>query len=213
MKHSFILIGTLFLANTALAETQLDVDEHIKVTAINGQEIKHGALQPLKRHFNLQAGKHVITARYDRLFDLTRGDHDYLKSNNITVTVNLEDNQSYQLVMPNQPSHYTAAKEYAKAPSLAVMHNGQIIAEETTTAENSSIFANIGTTLGSMFQRGDSAVVANQKAIAALNTQPQDATTTPKTEQVDRQTLDGFMQIWLDASEEEREKIRQWIQK
>ncbi|RKW43941.1 MAG: DUF2057 domain-containing protein, partial [Moraxella sp.] len=26
-------------------------------------------------------------------------------------------------------------------------------------------------------------------------------------------TLDSFMQLWLNASEEEREKIRQWIAK
>lgn len=64
-KLSLMLIIALF--TPAFANVHLTVDEHIKVTAINGQEIKHGALQPLKREFILDAGRHVITAHYDRL--------------------------------------------------------------------------------------------------------------------------------------------------
>lgn len=198
-----VLATALFAATHTHAEVRLLVDDNIKVTAINGQEIFHGALQPLKREFTLQSGNHVITARYDRLFDLTRGNHDYLKSGNVTVTAHLKNNQTYQLTMPNQPNTYNAAKEYAKAPTLAVSHNGQIIAQESIVEDRSGALTGIAQGISGMFGRGN-AITSNQKAIAALN-----QNNTP----VAKDNLDGFMQLWLNSSEEEREKIRQWIGK
>ncbi|OOR87748.1 hypothetical protein B0181_09845 [Moraxella caviae] len=210
-----LLIAAALTGTSALADVTLLVDDNIKVTAINGQEIRHGALQPLQQKFTLTAGNHAITARYDRLFDLTRGDHDYLKSGNVTVTATLADNQTYQLVMPNQPNTYSAAKEYAKAPTLAIAQNGQILASESTVANNSGFLGSIGQSIGAMFGR-DNAVHANQKAIAALNQAPAATTTTQTAAPVpaaQKDSLDGFMQLWLNASPEEREKIRQWVQK
>lgn len=210
MKKTLALTLLTIISTTAFAEVTLKVDENIKVTAINGQEIRHNLLQPLKRDFTLQAGRHVITARYDRLFDLTSGSHDYLKSGNITVTADLADNQSYQLVMPNQPNNYHSAKEYAKSPSLAITHNGNIIAQENTSEQREGILSG----LGGLFNR-DKGVTANQKAISALN-QAQPTTTVVTQPQVAKQpkdNLDGFMQLWLNSSEEEREKIRQWVEK
>lgn len=90
---ALLALSVVYTSN-AFAQAKLLVDNYIKVTAINGKEVRHNALQPLKREFNLEAGRHVITARYDRLFDLTRGDHDYLKSANVTVTADLTDNQT-----------------------------------------------------------------------------------------------------------------------
>lgn len=46
------------------------VDDNIKVTAINGQEIKQSVFQPSTKTFTLQPGQHVITAKYDRLYNL-----------------------------------------------------------------------------------------------------------------------------------------------
>ena len=210
------IIASLALsAAYAHAEVRLLVDDNIKVTAINGQEVRHGALQPLQREFKLEAGRHVVTARYDRIFDLTRGDHDYLKSGNITVTADLQDNQTYQLVMPNQPNNYNAAKEYVKSPTLAVAQNGQVIAQESIVEDRTGVLSSITQSIGGMFGR-DSAVTSNQRAIAALNQAPTTAVAAPSTSTqapVARDNLDGFMQLWLNSSEEEREKIRQWIGK
>lgn len=204
LSHVLCSLAVLYTSQ-AFAQVKLMVDDNIKVTAINGQEIKHGALQPLKREFVLEAGRHIITARYDRIFDLPHGNHDYLKSGNITITIDLSDNQDYKLVMPNQPNTYKTAKEYAKAPSLAVVSQGQIIAQTNNAEERQGILSSFGG-IGGIFKRND-AVYANQKAIASLNQQsPQPAIT-------NQNNLDGFMQIWLNASEEEREKIRQWVQK
>ncbi|AWY20365.1 DUF2057 domain-containing protein [Moraxella bovis] len=209
MKKLSLLLA-LALATPAFAEVRLNVDEHIKVTAINGQEIKHGALQPLKREFTLDAGRHVITARYDRLFDLPRGEHDYLKSGNVTITADLADNQTYQLVMPNQPSNYRDAKEYAKAPTLAISQNGKVLASEQTVESRTGILSTLGDSIGGLFGRDD-ATRANQKAIAALNQTPTQPTA--PTMVAPKDNLDGFMQLWLNATPEEREKIRQWVEK
>ncbi len=210
------IIASLALsAAYAHAEVRLLVDDNIKVTAINGQEVRHGALQPLQREFKLEAGRHVVTARYDRIFDLTRGDHDYLKSGNITVTADLQDNQTYQLVMPNQPNNYNAAKEYVKSPTLAVAQNGQVIAQESIVEDRTGVLSSITQSIGGMFGR-DNAVTSNQRTIAALNQAPTTAVTAssaPTQAPIARDNLDGFMQLWLNSSEEEREKIRQWIGK
>lgn len=214
-----LLALSVVYAGNAFAEAKLLVENYVKVTAINGKEVRHNALQPLKREFNLEAGRHVITARYDRLFDLTRGDHDYLKSANITVTADLADNQTYQLTMPNQPTHYQDAKEYIKSPTLAVSQNGQIIAQESVTVQREGILSS----LGNMFGRND-AINANQQAIASLNQNQTPTINAPTTTagagvssstsaQANKDNLDGFMQLWLNSSEEEREKIRQWVEK
>ncbi|OBX49079.1 DUF2057 family protein [Moraxella nonliquefaciens] len=207
-KLSLMLIIALF--TPAFANIHLTVDEHIKVTAINGQEIKHGALQPLKREFILDAGRHVITAHYDRLFDLTRGEHDYLKSTNLTITADLEDNQTYQLVMPNQPNNYRAAKEYAKNPTLAISQNGKLLAFEQTSEGHSGVLSALGGSIGRLFGRHDG-ISANQRVIISQNPSPSQPAT--KTMVTPKDNLDGFMQLWLDASPEEREKIRQWIER
>lgn len=210
------IIASLALsAAYAHAEVRLLVDDNIKVTAINGQEVRHGALQPLQKEFKLEAGRHVVTARYDRIFDLTRGDHDYLKSGNITVTADLQDNQTYQLVMPNQPNNYNAAKEYVKSPTLAVAQNGQVIAQESIVEDRTGVLSSITQSIGGMFGR-DNAVTSNQRTIAALNQAPTTAvaaSSAPTQAPIARDNLDGFMQLWLNSSEEEREKIRQWIGK
>lgn len=200
-------LGIALASNIAIAKVELQVDDNIKVTAINGQEIRHGLLQPLQKTFNLEAGRHVITARYDRLFDISNSDHDYLKSDNITISADLADNQQYQLIMPNQPNNYNAAKEYAKAPTLAIAHNGNIIAQESTAQSRTGLLSGLTGAIGNMFGRDNQAVNSNQQAIAAINQPPKTTNTANK------DNLDGFMQLWLNASEEEREKIRQWIQK
>lgn len=212
-KVSLGLLASALLSTAAAAQVQLNVDDNIKVTVINGQAIHHGLLQPLQQNFTLEAGRHVITARYDRLFKLGRDDHDYLKSGDVTITANLADNQTYRLIMPNQPKDYHAAKDYIKTPSLAITQHGAIIAQEDTTqTKRSGLFSGITSTINNLFGRTNSATTANQEAIAAISTHN---TTTPTDDHAVRadDNLDGFMQIWLNASDEEREKIRQWIEK
>lgn len=207
-----MLACAVLLTSHAYAASTLTIGEDIKVTAINGQAISQGVFQPHKRQFELDAGRHVITARYDRLFEINRKDHDYLKSSDITLTIELQDNQSYQLVLDNTPQTYEAAKDYAKAPTLHLMQGKVLVAKQTGGQYQSSVLGS----LGNLFSK--ESVANNQQAIASLNTQTTNTQTTtqaptapaPKS---NTSTLDKFMELWLTASEEEREKIRQWIEK
>lgn len=208
--QKLVVILLTSISISSMAQVTLNVGENTIVTAINGQEVKNSLFAKPKRVFQLEAGKHVITAKYERLYDLRGDNHDVLRSNNISLPVELSDNQNYELVMANQPEYYPEAKEYAKQPTLAIRQNGQVLAsQQTTDSDNKGIFSGIGNALGGMFG-GNKAVQANQQTITALGTS---LPATQALSQKSDNTLDQFMQLWLTASPEEREKIRQWIQK
>ncbi|WLP93826.1 DUF2057 family protein [Psychrobacter sp. M13] len=220
------------------AEVTLLVDDNIKVTAINGQELKQSIFQPLTKQFTLQPGQHVLTAKYDRLYNLPRDEHDYLRSGNISVAADLTDNQTYRLTMPGQPEDYDAAKEYAQQPTLAVQQNNTVIASQQSVAGNDgSIFSGLGKAIGGVFGGSGDAQLQNQQAIAALgqptansqaiaqvNARPAVVTSnaysaipvknvSQATATQSTATLDQFMQLWLQATPAEREKMRQWAEK
>ncbi|MBB3107228.1 hypothetical protein FHS24_001745 [Psychrobacter luti] len=225
-----LTMGTLLITAGSVsmlshAAVTLLVDDHIKVTAINGQEIQQSAFQPLMKSFTLEPGQHAITAKYDRLYNLTRDEHDYLRSGNVSVTAELMDNQTYRLTMPNQPEKYVVAKEYAKRPTLAVQQNNTVVASQQGVAGNEGgVLSGLGKALGGVFGGADDAELQNKRAIAALDTPAVSTQSNVNTGTVttvkqttsaasSTNTLDQFMQIWLQATPAEREKMRQWIQK
>ena len=207
--------ASMLASISAQAAVTLLVDDHIKVTAVNGQEIKQGLFQPLTKELTLEPGRHVITAKYDRLYDLPRDNHDYLRSGNISVAAQLEDNQTYRLTMPGQPEEYKQAKDYAEHPTLAIEQNNQIIAQqESINNERGGLFSGVTQAIGGIFGGGN-AQASNQQAISALEQPTGNASTAAQSSQnnaANASTLDKFMQLWLQATPAEREKIRQWIQ-
>lgn len=206
--QKLVVVALASVSVSSMAQVTLNVGDNTIVTAINGQEVKNSLFAEPKRVFKLEAGKHVITAKYQRLYELRGDNHDVLRSSNISLPVELADNQSYELVMANQPEYYEQAKEYAKQPTLAIRQNGNILASQSATdANNNGIFSGLSSALGGVFG-GNKAVQANQQTISALG----GATVATPNVQSDN-TLDQFMQIWLKANADEREKIRQWIQK
>lgn len=224
LSISTLLLSAGSVSMLSHAAVTLLVDDNIKVTAINGQELKQSVFQSATKEFTLQPGQHVITAKYDRLYNLARDEHDYLRSGNISVAADMADNQTYRLTMPNQPEDYAAAKKYAERPTLAVQQNNTVIAsQESVGGNDSGIFSGLGKALGGVFGGGGDAEIQNQKAIAALG-QPATnqsainngtATSIKQTTSVSASanTLDQFMQLWLNATPTEREKMRQWMQK
>lgn len=223
LTTSALLIGAGSVSMLSHAAVTLLVDDHIKVTAINGQEVQQSAFQPLTKKFTLQPGTHAITAKYDRLYNLRRDEHDYLRSGNVSVTAQLADNQTYRLTMPNQPEAYEAAREYAKRPTLAVEQNNTVIASQQSLGnQQGGLLSGLGKAIGGVFGGAGDAERQNQRAIAALEqpeTQPAQSSVNTGTAQPvpaavqTGNTLDSFMQLWLQATPAEREKIRQWIQK
>ena len=211
MSVAAVLLSGASVSALSHADATLFVDDHIKVTAINGQELKQSIFQSSPKKFNLKPGQHVVTAKYDRLYNLGHDDHDYLRSGNISVAAELMDNQTYRLTMPNQPEAYEAAKEYAEQPTLAVQQGNTIIASQQSTKSDGGLFSGLGKALGGVFNGGGDAEAQNQSVIASLEsngTQPIAPLAAAKT----TNTLDSFMQLWLQATPAEREKMRQWIE-
>ncbi|MDN5619216.1 MAG: DUF2057 domain-containing protein [Psychrobacter sp.] len=221
-----LTVGMLFVGATSVsmmsqAAVTLLVDDHIKVTAINGQELQQSLFQPLTKEFTLEPGQHAITAKYDRLYKLSHDEHDYLRSGNVSVVANLADNQTYRLTMPNQPEDYQAAKDYAEQPTLAIQQNNTVIASQQGMAGNQGgLLSGIGKALGGVFSGSGDAEMQNQRAIASLDQPATPVNTSTGTTNIKQttsvkaptNTLDAFMQIWLQATPAEREKMRQWIQ-
>ena len=165
-----LTVGSLLVAAGSVsmlthAAVTLLVDDHIKVTAINGQEIQQSPFQPLKKSFTLEPGQHAITAKYDRLYNLRRDEHDYLRSGNVSVTAELKDNQTYRLTMPNQPEKYEAAREYAKRPTLAVQQNNTILASQQALEDGQGgLLSGLGKTLGGVFGGADAVSYTHLRA-------------------------------------------------
>lgn len=213
-----IVAGILSTTQT-FAQVTLNVADNTVVTAINGQEVKNGLFSNPQKTFKLSPGKHVITAKYNRLYELRGDNHDVLRSSNISVPVELADNQTYVLDMLGQPQDYNAAKEYVKQPTLAVLQGKQVIASQQANASNNGgIFSGLSTALGGVFGGNSKALEANQQTINALGTASSTSvaginqSTNPTATLSTANTLDQFMQLWLNATPAERDKIRQWVQ-
>lgn len=205
MKLFSKLTATLLIASFAqltYADTTIIADDHIKITAINGQTVNQGLFRSPTQSFTVGAGQAVISARYDRLFELNRNNHDVVKSAEITLIANLADNQTYRLTIPNLPQSYAAIKDFVKSPTLALMNGDTIIAQESRT-QSKPLFGNLGGLFGKNSRNEHNQVIASLP-----NTQ---VTPTTIASQNTNDTLDNFMRLWLNADKTEREKIRNWV--
>ena len=90
MKSQFIglaMVGLMGLSTSALAQVTLNIGDNTVVTAINGQEVQNDLFSKPASRYTLEPGKHVITAKYTRLYELNGDNHDVLRSNNVSIPV------------------------------------------------------------------------------------------------------------------------------
>lgn len=208
-KKTLLLISLVMYGITAHAESILLVGKHTVVTNIDGQRIKSGFFSTPPKKFNLPAGKHQITAKYDRLFDLNSDEHDILRSVEITLPVTLLDKQSYTLDMINQPNQYQDAKKYVTKPTLGLMLNGQVITQKTAIKGSHRKKPTIVNRTNHVTQPKIQPAQTSQPAQISDNSQ----TSNPQTSNPQKSdVLDNFMQLWLKATTAERQKIRNWVQ-
>lgn len=203
------ICGFILFSPTVQAAVTLQVDDHIKVTAIDGETVNTGMFKRIKKSFTLPAGTHSITAKYDRLYDLRHDEHDYLRSHELTISNNFTDNTTYQLVMPNQPDDYRSAKKYVQSPSLAIMLGNTVVVQTKQSAHGNDGF------LTNLFgvNTGKGKQTSEQTTNQAKQMAPQQtaSSTTDATLPTSPSRLDQFMQLWLQATSEERDKIRSWV--
>lgn len=205
---ALVFTGQVYAASTLL------VGEHTLVTKIDGQEIQTGFFSDGAKKFSLPAGRHNITAKYKRLFDISRDDHDILRSVDLTLPVTLADGQTYTLDMINQPNKYAQAVDYAEKPTLALLHQGKVVVQQTaiTGSSGGGLFGGIGKLFSG--NTGSQGVVTVNTTAASTNAAPMPNTVvqTPVQQPAPKKAvLDSFMQIWLQATPAERAKIKNWV--
>lgn len=194
-----VLFGLCSLS--ALAESVLSIGDNVVVTKIDGQSISNGLLSNPVRQFKLPAGNHTITAKYQRLYDLTADDHDIVRSPELTLSAVMQDGQRYRIVMANQPEDYDSAVAYAQKPTLSLLQGNTVVTDKT------AITGSTGGLLGGIGQiftgsgKGD-AVTVNTTAKQPVQ---------PVTNKASSSTLDQFMRVWLNATPAERIKIKNWV--
>lgn len=185
----YALIALSLMTSSAIAQVQLFVEPHIKVIAINGDTVRQGAFAPPRREFNLPAGPVAITARYDQMFELSGDNHDYVRSKNISIKATLQEEGRYTLSTAENPKSHQAAKQYAKNPTLVIKKEGQTVATVSNADNSLSLAENFGALFG--YEK-------DKKQVQHSTSNQLDV-------------LDQFIQLWLVASDEERQKIRQWL--
>lgn len=220
MRVLFLAAG-LLVSGVSFAQSILVVEDHVVVTEIDGQKISSGFFSAPSKRFELPAGQHAVTAMYKRLYDLNADNHDVLRSAELTVTSNFQDGQTYGLKMASQPSSYDDAKEYAKKPTLQLVHGSQVLASKTAiTGTSTGLLGGVAKSIGGLFDgNGDNTVVIDTTPAAGVSSAPSNAQTVAQQRPAAAvratsnsvSTLDRFMQVWLQATPAEREKIRHWV--
>lgn len=196
-----VMVGASLLLGSAMsyAESTLLVGEHVVVTNIDGQKISSGLLSPTRK-FVLPAGEHRISAKYKRLYELSSDEHDVLRSASITVTGAMKDGEVYQLDMVNQPEDYDTAIKYAEKPTLSLTHKGQTVAQKSAISGS-----------GGGFLSGLAGIVSGKREVSVNTVANPQAAAPSVVHHANTTVLDKFMQLWLQASPSERQKIKSWV--
>lgn len=209
-----LAMACMTVTGTALADAVLLVGENVIVTKIDDQKISNGFLSNPIRKFQLPAGQHKITAKYERLYDLTSDDHDIVRSTELTVLAQMQDSQSYKLVMSNQPDAYEKAVSYAEKPTMSLLNGGNVVASKTAITGSTGFLGGVTGSIGQIFtgkeRQGDTVVINTNRTDTKHGVHS--TTDGSRVSQQNKSTLDQFMRVWLNATPDERVKIKNWVE-
>ena len=206
----------LIMSGTAFSAVTLTVPENIKVEGLNGETVKNKLLGG-NNTYKLNAGEHVLSVRYVGFFEEYTGigSHDIVRSSVVNLqTPNLNDNETYRLALVNEPKDHDQAKKFAQQPVFAIYNqNNQIISQQTAIKDTSKgLFTDALSTKGVDLTATpavkSNVVVQNEPQVtqkAALNANA--AVSEAKPKQLDQQLI----QLWQQASKEERQKFMNWL--
>jgi len=167
----------------AWADATITVPENVIVLGVDGQETGNtGLFAQRKTVYHLAPGEHAITARYDRVFSLSTGDDDIVRSSGVTIRAVFADQTNYKLDWKNAPDDHEAAVEYAHRPILMVTDEGgkPLAAQQGLPQHSTSLLGSVmqGITLGD--NNGT--------------------------------TLDRLQSLWGQATTDQRQRFLSWIQ-
>lgn len=141
-------ILTFSLCAPAVAAVQLVAAPDVRITAINGKAVNNHLFTKEQHEFTLPAGQTTITVRYDRLFEQRGGDHEYIKSRDITLAADLVDNARYQLTATQSPKSLDTARQFAKSPQFSVIaQNARAVPVQVVAQTDNNPLALIGNLL------------------------------------------------------------------
>ena len=183
-------MGLHTLTFAADASGTLQAPEILQIMTIDGEEPPGSFLGSRNLSRPLPAGEHVLSVRYNQLFNLGADDHDILKSPPVAFRFTVEPGKTYQLQV-NPPKHYEDAKIFAKNPQI------RLITVETGKSQDGIIIKSLGQaslvdTIGKAFQ---SATGEGNEASTATTTT----------------NLLQLQQSWRSASPAERQAFAAWL--
>ncbi|PTQ89299.1 DUF2057 domain-containing protein [Agitococcus lubricus] len=170
------------------SKATLDVPDMIQVLSIDGQE-QSSFFGTRAMKLSLDAGEHVISVRYNQLFQLGSDDHDIVKSKPMVLRFTAQANGQYQLIT-TPPKRYDAAKEFAKQPDI------KLIDKVSGTSQHAILIKSYAEA---------SLVDSIGKAFQGENDSP---TTSASNSSANLQLLQD---IWQRASAAERQAFAAWL--
>lgn len=182
------LLGLPPVTIAADATGTLQAPEIVQIMSIDGEEPPGSFLGSRNLNRPLPAGEHVLSVRYNQLFNLGPDDHDILKSPPVAFRFTVEPGKTYQLQV-NPPKRYEDARLFAKNPLI------RLVTVETGKSQEGIIIKSLGQaslvdTIGKAFQSatGDDAAPPTTTA-----------------------NLLQLQQLWLSASPAERQAFAAWL--
>lgn len=184
------LLGLPGHAFSAEASGTLQAPEIIQIMTIDGEEPPGSFLGSRNLSRPLAAGEHVLSVRYNQLFNLGADDHDILKSPPVAFRFVVEPGKTYQIQV-NPPKHYEDAKNFARNPQI------RLVTVETGKSQDGVIIKSLGQaslvdTIGKAFQSATSGGDDAQTPTTTTN-------------------LLQLQQLWLSASPAERQAFAAWL--
>lgn len=178
----------LLLAMPAWAGVQLEVDERIRVLAIDDRPQSVGLFRPSHPVIELGEGTHTVQLRYEELFDRGADDHEVIRSSPSTLTLpaNLASGR-YRLTLDAAPQSLQQAQTYRKAPRF-VLRQGQ----QTLLQLQGENLPEMG-----LVDR------INQKLSGAINSED-------RTARAEDSRMELFQQLWNSATPAERHSMLEW---
>lgn len=205
--------------HTAFAAVTLTTPEEVVIVALDDQEVRSGLLRNAKSNYQLDAGNHSISVKYEQIFYHPSGEHDVLRSNVVTLNnVTLQDGMQYRLGLVNEPKNFEQGEKFAQQPTIGLFNSqGQLVAQQTgVNSQPKSWFGS--RLLGSRYDLRQPSTRTSSKDTQAVqdsilttdhNTTSvsTNQTTSVSTNAVDQQLIE----LWKKASPQERQKFTAWL--
>lgn len=194
MRVNMIAASLAFCCSMpVVAAVNISAPEDIQVIAINQQDVKTGVFSK-KEGYTLSEGTHKISVRYHGFFEHHDHSHDVLKSDVFTLTTPELKSGQYHLALIDAPRDFEAAKQYQQQPIVGLYdQHKNLVAQQVGSKKNKSSWLNSINFTTSTQSQSDAQQI------------------TPVSQSETQQLSQQLIQIWQQASKQERQKFMQWI--